>query len=210
MFVFLKKECNINPNIVNYYKKALTHSSSSKTNNYEKLEFLGDSVLNTVVSEYLYLKFPQINEGELSQKRSVIVSRDNLNNIGKKLIPEELIKHKLKTVSKNIYGNILESLIGAIYLDLGYKKAKIFIEKNVLLDKEFDLKHYNHKSKILEWSQKNNKKLQFVNSKQRGPDHKKQYLIELYIDNIKISESWGETIKSAEQRSSKIAIKAVI
>ena len=74
MFVFLKKECNINPNIVNYYKK-LTHSSSSKTNNYEKLEFLGDSVLNTVVSEYLYLKFPQINEGELSQKRSVIVKQ---------------------------------------------------------------------------------------------------------------------------------------
>ena len=68
------------------------------------------------------------------------------------------------------------------------------------MDKEFDLKHYNHKSKILEWSQKNNKKLQFVNSKQRGPDHKKQYLIELYIDNIKISESWGETIKSIRQK----------
>lgn len=166
--------------------------------------------MNTVVSEYLYLTFPQINEGELSQKRAIIVSRDNLNNIGEKLIPEELIKHKLKTVSKNIYGNILESLIGAVFLDLGYKKAKVFIEKNVLLNKSFDLKHYNHKSKILEWSQKNNKKLRFVNSKHRGPDHKKQYLIELYIDNIKISESWGDTIKSAEQRSSKIAIKAVI
>ena len=86
-------------------------------------------------SEYLYISFPQINEGELSQKRSVIVSRDNLNNIGKKLIPKELIKHKLKTVSKKIYGNILESLIGAIYLDLGYKKQKIFIEKNVFWTK---------------------------------------------------------------------------
>ena len=79
-----------------------------------------------------------------------------------------------------------------------------------MLDREVDLNHYNHKSKILEWSQKNNKKIRFVNSRQTGPDHKKQYLVELYIDNIKMSESWGETIKSAEQRSSKIAIKAVI
>ena len=77
------------------------------------------------------------------------------------------------------------------------------------MDKEVNLKHYNYKSKILEWSQKNKKKLRFVNSKQRGPDHKKQYLIELYIDNIKISESWGETKKSAEQRSSKIVIKVL-
>ena len=176
----------------------------------KKLEFLGDAILNTVVSEYLYTTFPQINEGALSQKRSFIVSRDNLNKIGKKLIPEELINHQLKTVSKNIYGNILESLIAAIYLDLGYNKAKDFIENKILKEREVDLNHYNHKSKILEWSQKNNKKIRFVNSKQTGPDHKKQYLVELYIDNIKMSESWGETIKSAEQRSSKIAIKAVI
>ena len=73
-----------------------------------------------------------------------------------------------------------------------------------------NLKYHNHKSKIIEWSQKNNKKLRFVNSKQTGPDHKKQYLVELYINNIKMSESWGKTIKSAEQRSSKIAIKAVL
>ena len=171
---------------------------------------MGDAVLNTVVSEYLYIKFPQINEGELTQKRSVVVSGENLNKIGEKLIPKELIKHNLKIVSKKIYGNTLESLIGAIYLDLGYKKVKIFIEKKLLLEGEVSLKHHNHKSKILEWSQKNNKKIRYVNSKQTGPDHKKQYLVELYIDNIKMSESWGETIKSAEQRSSKIAIKAVI
>ena len=79
-----------------------------------------------------------------------------------------------------------------------------------MLDREVDLKNHNYKSKILEWSQKNNKKIRFVNSKQIGPDHKKQYLVELYIDNIKISESWGETIKSTEQRSSKIVIKFVI
>ena len=174
------------------------------------MEFLGDAILNTIVSEYLYIKFPNINEGGLTQKRSVIVSRQNLNKIGEKFIPEELIKHKLKIVSKNIYGNTLESLIGAIYLDLGYKKAKRFIESNLLLEGRVNLKHHNHKSKMLEWSQKNNKKLRFVNSKQTGPDHKKQYLVELYLDNVKMSEAWGETIKSAEQRSSKIAIKAVI
>tara|TARA_B000000532_G_scaffold244230_1_gene243265 strand:+ start:7058 stop:7573 length:516 start_codon:yes stop_codon:yes gene_type:complete len=170
---------------------------------------LGDAVLNTVVSECLYISSPQNNEGSLSQKRSVIVGRDNLNKIGEKLIPKELIKHKLKTISKNIYGNILESLIAAIYLDLGYKKTRVFIEKNILTDKEVNLKHYNYKSKILEWSQKNQKKIRFVNSKQAGPDHQKQYLVHLYIDKVKISESWGKTKKSAEQRASKIAIKVL-
>ena len=99
--------------------------------------------------------------------------------------------------------------MGAIYLDLGYKKAKFLLRKNIVRQR-VDLKHYNYKSKILEWSQKHNKKIRFVNSKQTGLDHKKQYLVELYIDNVKMSESWGETIKSTEQNSSKIAIKIVI
>ena len=170
---------------------------------------MGDAILNTVVSEYLYTTSPENNEGGLSQKRSVIVGRENLNKIGEKIIPKELVEHKLRPISKNVYGNILESLIGAIYLDLGYNKAKLFIEKNLLIDREVNLKNHNHKSRILEWSQKNNKKTRFVNSKQIGPDHKKQYLVELYIQNNKVSESWGETIKSAEQRASKIAIKFV-
>ena len=157
----------------------------------------------------MYESSPQKSEGRLSQKRSIIVGRKNLNIIGEKLIPEEIINHNLKTVSKNIYGNVLEALVGAIYLDLGYYEAKSFVEKKILTRQKIDLNNYNYKSKILEWSQKHNKKTRFINSDQRGPDHKKQYFVELYIDDAKISESWGESIKSAEQNSSEIAIKIV-
>ena len=145
----------------------------------------------------------------MSQQRSIIIGRKNLNKIGEKLIPEKIIKHNLKTISKNIYGNVLEALIGAIYLDSGYYKAKAFVESKILTKQTIDLKNHNYKSKLLEWSQKHNKKICFINSCKKGPDHKKQYFVELYVDDIKISESWGGSIKSAEQNSSEIAIKVV-
>ena len=78
------------------------------------------------VSECLFLEHKNIEEGELSKKRAIIVGRKKLNKIGKELIPDNLIKHNLKSLSENIYGNVLESLIGAIYLDLGYKPSKSF------------------------------------------------------------------------------------
>ena len=99
----------------------------------------------------MYESSPQKREGRLSQKRSIIVGRKNLNIIGEKLIPEDIINHNLKTVSKNIYGNVLEALVGAIYLDLGYYEAKSFVEKKILTRQKIDLKNYNYKSKILEW-----------------------------------------------------------
>lgn len=173
------------------------------------MEFLGDAILNMVVSECLFLENKNIKEGDLSKKRSVIVGRKNLNKIGKELIPDKHIKHNLKSLSENIYGNVLESLIGAIYLDLGYKTSKMFIKKFIIPQQNIDLLEHNYKSKILEWSQKNKKEIKFINTKQKGPDHQKQYLIELHINGDKISESWGKTIKSAEQKSSKIAINIV-
>ena len=161
------------------------------------------------VSECLFLEHKNIDEGELSKKRAIIVGRKNLNKIGKELILDNHIKHSLKSLSENIYGNVLESLIGAIYLDLGYKTSKTFIKQFITPQQNIDLFDHNYKSKILEWSQKNKKQIKFVNSKQKGPDHQKQYLIELHINGEKVSESWGKTIKSAEQKSSKIAINIV-
>lgn len=192
-----------------YYNTAFTHKTKNKTNNYERLEFLGDAVLNMVVSEYLFLKHNKIDEGELSKKRAVIVGRKNLNKIGKGLIKDSLINHNLKSLSENIYGNVLESLIAAVYLDLGYKASNFFIKKVIITHENIDLFDHNYKSKILEWSQKNKKHIKFINTKQKGPDHQKQYLIELHINEAKVSESWGKTIKSAEQKSSKIAINIV-
>lgn len=178
-------------------------------NNYERLEFLGDSILNSIISEHLFLHYTQKDEGYLSKKRSVIVGRKNLNKIGKEILPKEQIQHKLYTITPNIYGNILESIIGAIYLDLGYKNTKEFIVTHIIKNTKSDKSENDYKSKILEWSQKNNKQIKFININQKGPDHKKEYLIQLLVNEKNISEAWGKTIKSAEQKSSEIAYKIV-
>ena len=92
---------------------------------------------------------------------------------------------------------------------IGHPSSTTFIKQFIIPQQNIDLFDHNYKSKILEWSQKNKKQIKFVNSKQKGPDHQKQYLIELHINGDKVSESWGKTIKSAEQKSSKIAINIV-
>lgn len=191
------------------YKSAFTHSTFNKKDNYERLEFLGDAILNSIVSEYLFTEFKNKDEGFYSKTRSNIVGRKNLNLIGKEILPSHKIQNKLKHISDNVFGNVLESIIGAVYLDLGYNTSKDFVIKYVIEKTNTKSVDQNYKSKILEWSQLEKKEIKFVNSIQKGPDHKKEYLIELFVDGNKISESWGNTIKSAEQKSAEIAIKIV-
>ena len=114
-----------------------------------------------------------------------------------------MINHKLNKISNNIYGNIIESIIGAIYLDLGEDYAKRFVIKQIIQKTEY--KESNYKSKIIEWCQKNNKKINFIKNQKSGPQHLKRFFIQLFIDEHFISEAWGETIKKAEQKSAKIA-----
>ncbi|MBT5858240.1 MAG: ribonuclease III, partial [Flavobacteriales bacterium] len=132
IFIFFKNHYQIEIKEKEHYKSALVHSSYNINNNYEKLEFLGDAILNTVVSEHLFLKHSKEDEGYFSKKRSLIIGRKNLNKIGRNIIPLSEIKHKLKSVSDNIFGNILESIIGAIYLDLGYNESKKFIFNQII------------------------------------------------------------------------------
>tara|TARA_B100000700_G_scaffold299808_1_gene367248 strand:+ start:3078 stop:3461 length:384 start_codon:yes stop_codon:yes gene_type:complete len=126
------------------------------------------------------------------------------------ILPKQEIQHKLSTITPNVYGNILEAVVGSIYLDQGYKTTKTFVVNQIIKNTNITTEENNYKSKILEWSQQQNKKIKFINTKQKGPDHKKEYLIELYVEGKKISEAWAATIKSAEQKSSKIAYKIVI
>lgn len=94
-------------------------------------------------------------------------------------------------------------------MDLGYKNTKEFIVTHIIKNTKSDKSENDYKSKILEWSQKNNKQIKFININQKGPDHKKEYLIQLFVNKKNISEAWGKTIKSAEQKSSEIAYKIV-
>ena len=192
------------------YSQALTHSSYSSQKNYEKLEFIGDAIISSIISEFLYEKYTEKDEGFLTKKREEIVNRKNLNAIGRSLIPKKKILHKLTYLPENIYGNILESIIGALYLDKGYLITKEVVVRHIATKKPVVTSSVSYKNKVLEWVKKRKKKLRFVVEKEEGPDHNKKYLINLMIDEKKISESWGTTIKSAEQDSSKKAYEKII
>ena len=131
----LKALLNFSPKKINFYKKAFTHRSLKLKDdngdpiNYERLEFLGDAMLGSIIASYLYKKVPKGDEGYLTQMRSKIVSREHLNELGKDLDLIKYVKSNFdkENVGDNIYGNIFESLIGAIYLDRGYNYCKKFI-----------------------------------------------------------------------------------
>jgi len=117
------------------YTQALKHKSFDNINNNERLEFLGDAILNFVVSEYLFSNYPNQEEGFLSQQRAIIVGRKHLNKVGKKTINSSKIKSNLKTIPERVFGNTLEAIIGAIYIDKGIEKTKQFIIHTIINSK---------------------------------------------------------------------------
>lgn len=151
------------PKNTSIYKQALTHKSlvgdDKIIQSNERLEFLGDSILSSVVSHYLFLRYPFKDEGFLTQLRSRFVSREMLNSLGKKIGLAELIEKKPEEKSLSILGNALEALIGAIYIDKGYEHARNFIEQKLIenhLDSEkIVAQETNFKSRVIEWCQKN-------------------------------------------------------
>ena len=192
------------------YKTALQHKSYCKTNNNERLEFLGDAILCFVVSEYIYEKNKTQNEGFLSKKRAVIVARKHLNMIGKKVINKEHLKTKTKTISDNIYGNALEALIGAIYIKRGMSEAKQFIVDKIINSEFIDrLKNTDYKSNLQKIIQKNQNKIKYNLTSTKGPEHDKEFYVTLLIDNKKISYAKGRSVKEAEQNAAKKALKSV-
>jgi ribonuclease III, bacterial len=156
------------PENIDLYEEALRHRSSPKEvrngktiNNNERLEFLGDGVLNAVIADVVFRKFRTKKEGFLTNTRSKIVQRETLNHIAIQLGLDRLVvlASKLNTQKSHVFGNALEALVGAVYLDKGYEKAKEFILTRMLypyinIDAIAE-KEINFKSKLLEWSQKN-------------------------------------------------------
>ncbi|MGM0634636.1 MAG: ribonuclease III [Bacteroidota bacterium] len=209
------------PKNISIYRKAFIHSSAQKKDvlgndvNYERLEFLGDSVLNTVISDYLYSEAPSENEGYLTKMRSKIVSRKNLNAIGEELGLLDILESKVKPefTGKNVYGNLFESLIGAIYIDKGFKKSAAYIHKNVI-KKNVDLnkleKHIaSYKSLIIEWCQKNKYSVEFVEKPDDGCDTEKHFSIHLKIDDKTIGRARETSKKRAEEKAAKRAYFAL-
>lgn len=192
------------------YKRALIHKSFNLSTHNERLEFLGDAILSSVITEFLFLEHKNEEEGFLSQKRALIVGRKHLNLVGEKIIPSNEIKSNLKKMPINIYGNTLEAIIGAIYLDKGIIQARSFIKKHIYKS-EFleELSDTDYKSKLLKYSQKEKIKISYKVEKQKGPDHNREFLVAVLVGNKKIAEGKANSKKEAEQNAAKKAIKIV-
>lgn len=208
--IYIHRHFGVYPKNPGLYELAFTHKSHDQNlPNNERLEFLGDSVLDTVVAEYLYEKYPEEDEGLLTKLRSRIVSRENLNKIGTKI---ELLQHvkyyKGNNQYKSLKGNVFEALIGAIYLDFGFEKTKTILYIRIL-DRLVDVDHLketdtDYKSQILVWSQKKNKRVEYKVSE--VDSNSKKYLAKLLIDGTLIAEATGKSKKEAEKNAAKSAI----
>jgi len=209
---FLKIVLGIKPKNIDVYKIAFIHSSASSHDmlcriNNERLEFLGDAVLNTVVGEYLFKKFPLHSEGLLTEMRAKIVCRDHLNHLSQKIGLKQFVVIEPKCHPKSISGDVFEALIGALYLDKGYEKTKDFIINKLLLtfmDLDAVLKEeYNYKSKLINWAQKNSVKIRFQNRETGVLHGKKIFISQCYLDNILIAEAEDFKVKKADQMAAK-------
>ncbi len=206
------------PKNVSIYKLAFKHKSAAVTigNGHrhcnERLEYLGDAVLGSVVADFLFKKFPYKDEGFLTEMRSRIVSRSNLNMLSRKLGLDQLIEASKdgSTTASSIMGDAFEALIGAIYLDKGYQFTKNLIIRNIIqthLDvEEMLLNDINFKSKIIEWAQKEKKEIayQLVDETENGKKGK-LYTVELVIEDDVSGRGQDFSIKKAEQRASRQA-----
>ena len=215
LYYELKDLLNFSPKNLNKYKKAFTHRSVQMSDekgnpiNYERLEFLGDSILGAVIAAYLFKKVPSGSEGYLTQMRSKIVSREHLNDLGKDLDLIRFVKSNIdqSNVGENIHGNIFEALIGAIYLDKGYKFSQKFIYENVIAPyvdiEKLEGKITSYKGLIIEWCQKQKKKYKFDTYEDTGNDPIKHFSVKISIDGEQIAKGRATSKKKAEEQASK-------
>ncbi len=188
-----------------------------RTNN-ERLEYLGDAILGSVVAEYLYKKYPLKGEGFLTEMRSKIVSRKSLGQLARKIGMLELVEHQRGTEGafKSLGGDAFEALIGAIYLERGYRfTRKVIINK--LLCTYIDIDEvaktdWNFKSKLIDWGQKSHKKVTFeiVRSFVRGHAGRREYECRVDIDGEPQQSAIEYTIKAAEQLAAEKTYKALL
>lgn len=210
------------PHSLHFYKRAFTHkslansdakSNSKYPNNNERLEFLGDAILDSVTAEYLFKKYPTKDEGFLTQMRSKMVKRKTLNMVADKMGLEVFLKKQGATrVSQTMMGNTFEAFVGAVYLDVGYAKTQKFIIKKILhqyIDvHRLETLDTNYKSQLLEYSQKNQKNISYsLMEHYRTKSNRERFRISVSLDDKILAIAEGFSKKSAEQEASHRALK---
>jgi len=216
-FIAMSKTLGFKPSNLQFYQKAFTHRSMNIRDkngnpiNYERLEFLGDAMLGAVVALHLFKEVPKGNEGYLTKMRSKIVSREHLNDLGKELHLIDYIESKISQNSfgDNVHGNLFESLIGAIFLDKGYKQCEKFIFKTVIIPHvDIELlegKVISYKSLLIEWCQKEKKTFYYEVYEDTGNDNQKHFSVRLSINDKVVAKARATSKKKAEEKASKRA-----
>lgn len=220
-FLGIKKILGFKPKNIAVYKKAFLHRSMNKRDddgnamNYERLEFLGDSMLGTIISKHLYSEVPNGDEGYLTKMRSKVVSREHLNELGKDLKLIDFVESRIPKshFGENIHGNVFEALVGAIYLDRGYVYCDKFIKKRVIepyVDiEQLEGRVISYKSLVIEWCQKQKKTFHFNVYEDTGNDSLKHFAVKLSIAGSIVAKARATSKKKAEERASKRAFFAL-
>ena len=210
------------PRNIRFYEQALLHKSTSirsekgRPLNNERLEFLGDAILDAIVGDIVYKHFEGRREGFLTNTRSKIVQRETLNKLAVEIGLDKLVKYSTRSSSHNsyMYGNAFEAFIGAIYLDQGYERCKQFMEKKILknyidLDK-MSRKEVNFKSKLIEWSQKNKMEVSFELIEQfLDRDYNPMFHTEVRIESLSAGTGTGYSKKESQQNAAQMALKKI-
>ncbi len=209
------------PHNIELYKLALIHKSASlilddgRQINNERLEYLGDAVIEAVSSDYIYIEFPDEQEGFMTQMRSKIVSRQALNRIAERIgLDRHIITNSNgNCTQKHICGDAFEAMMGAVYLDQGYEFVNRLLI-NHIFDHYLDLDDLSEsetdfKSRLIEWCQKNHHTISFRSGPSRGGRNRPQFHSTVYIDGLETGHGSGESKKEAEQEAARSVSEGV-
>jgi len=212
----LKNILGFKPGNLSLYKTALTHRSVKESidENNERLEYLGDAVLSALIADYLFKRYPYKEEGFLTEMRSKMVNRQQLNDIAVRMgLKKITLYNKLdgSLLVSQIPGNTLEALVGAIYLDHGYKKASKWVFEQIIQPHMFmdDLENLeiNHKNKLYGWANKNGKVLEFETLNEKLENGRRLFTVAAVIDGKNVAEGKAFNKKDASQIAAQVAVE---
>ena len=217
--MFLVQLCNLlgfRPGKTSLYVAALTHRSVKEkaTDNNERLEYLGDAILGGIIADYLFMKYPYKGEGFLTEMRSKMVNRQMLNDIAIKMGLKKMTsfnRHDNSLKSSQIFGNALEALVGAIYVDKGYGATKQWVLKKLIIPHLFmdDLENteINQKNKLYSWANKGGRQLEFETLEERIENGRRLFTVAAVVDGEVIAEGKSFNKKDASQIAAQIAVE---
>ncbi|MBX3239986.1 MAG: ribonuclease III [Chitinophagaceae bacterium] len=218
---FYKQLCNVlgfAPGTLSLYKTALSHRSVKEgaDENNERLEYLGDAILSGIVADYLFKRYPYRGEGFLTEMRSKMVNRQTLNEIAVKMGLKKITIYNKNDGSlkvSQIFGNTLEALVGAVYVDKGYNPTKQWVFKRIITPymfvEDLEILEINHKNKLYGWANKNGKNLEFETLNEHFENGRRLFTVGAMVDGELIAEGKAFNKKDASQIASQLAVEKI-